>query len=168
MMGKLAPKSINTYCNMAKAVVESLLDANDEPVHKRTWNNDRIDLPLINKREQRRPTLEADEISSLIAAATAEWEQMLYTLCAASGMRIAEALGLHIDKHISGDGTMIKVRCQVNANGSAEGPAQSTELGDGVVLELSRLLWLFLRGESNRNQAQRKQCGCRRVCQLHG
>ena len=93
MMGKLAPKSINTYCNMAKAVVESLLDANDEPVHKRTWNNDRIDLPLINKREQRRPTLEADEISSLIAAATAEWEQMLYTLCAASGMRIAEALG---------------------------------------------------------------------------
>jgi len=28
-------------------------------------------------------------------------------------MRIAEALGLDIDKHISGDGTMIKVRCQV-------------------------------------------------------
>lgn len=113
---KLVPKSINTYVNMAKAIVESLLDADGEPVHKRTWNNNRIDLPLINKRQQLRPTLEADEISSLISAATAEWERMLYILCAATGMRIAEALGLHIANHIAGDGSLVKVRCQVKGN----------------------------------------------------
>lgn len=101
---------------MAKAIVEFSLDADGEPVHKRTWNNNRIDLPLIDKREQLRPTLEADEISSLIAAATAEWERMLYILCAATGMRIAEGLDLHIANHIAGDGTLANVRCQVKGN----------------------------------------------------
>jgi len=116
MIGKLAPKSINTYVNMAKGIVESLLDADGEPVHKRTWNNNLIDLPLINKREQHRPTLEAAEISALIASCNAEWERVLYILCAATGLRIAEALGLHIGNHIAADGSLVRVRSQVKGN----------------------------------------------------
>jgi len=72
MVGKLRPKTISNYVTTAKCIVGSLLDADGEPVHKRTWNNNRIDLPLINKRELRRPTLEADEISALIALSTTD------------------------------------------------------------------------------------------------
>ena len=41
---------------------------------------------------------------------------MLYIFCAAGGMRIAEVLGLDIDKLISSDCRVIKVRGQVKGN----------------------------------------------------
>jgi integrase len=116
MVGVLSPKSINTYVSMAKAVVQSVLDVDGEPVYARKWNNDVIDLPIINKREQSRPTLTADAVTAVIASCTSEWERMLHILCPATGMRIAEALALNIDEHVSADCAMIHVRQQVKGN----------------------------------------------------
>ena len=116
MKGHLSPKSMDTYVNMAKEIVESLLDEDGEPVYARKWNNEVIDLPAMKKREQRRPKLAKEGVTAVIASCTTAWERMLYILCPAGGMRIAEVLALDIDKHISPDCRVIKVRGQVKEN----------------------------------------------------
>ena len=111
----LAPKTISTYVTMAKQIVESLADNDGQPVVRRKWDNDRIDLPVVNKREQRRATLTATQIEALIAVCDEPWERMLYLLCCASGLRISEALALDRE-HLSDDCAVIHVRQQVKAN----------------------------------------------------
>jgi integrase len=116
MVNNLSSKTINTYINMAKEIVESLLDEDGEPVHARKWNNDLIDLPIVNKREQRRPKLTKEAVTAVIASCETGWERMLYILCPATGMRIAEALALEINHQVSGDCTVVCVRQQVKGN----------------------------------------------------
>jgi len=78
MAAKLAHKTIATYTSMAKQIVESLTDEHGQPVVDRKWDNDRIDLPIVNKREQRRVTLTKAQIEDLVASCTEEWERLLY------------------------------------------------------------------------------------------
>jgi len=116
MKGHLSAKTMNTYVNMAKEIVESRLDEEGEPIFARKWNNNVIDLPIVKKREQRRPKLAKEGVTAVIASCETPWERMLYILCPAGGMRIAEVLALDIDKHISSDCRVIKVRGQVKGN----------------------------------------------------
>jgi len=116
MKGHLSPKTMDTYVNMAKEIVESLLDEEGEPIYARKWRNDVIDLPVVKKREQRRPKLMKEGVTGVIASSRAPWEQTLYILCPAGGMRIAEVLALDIVKDISSDFRVIKVRGQVKGN----------------------------------------------------
>ena len=94
-----------------KQVVKSLKAPNGEPVHKRTWDAETMDLPVVEYSEQKRPSLKATTISKLITESTGQ-EQALYVLLAATGMRISEALGLEV-RHIFNDGRTIKVEQQV-------------------------------------------------------
>jgi integrase len=94
MKGHLSPKSMDTYVNMAKEIVESLLHEDGEPVYARKWNNDVIGLPVVKKREQRRPKLMKEGVTAVIAISDTPWERMLYILCPAGGMRIGEVLAL--------------------------------------------------------------------------
>jgi len=112
---KLAAKTIGTYIVMAKQIVESLADDDGQPIVPRKWDNGRIDLPIVNKREQRRATLTAMQIEALIAVSDEPWERMLYILCCASGLRISETLALDRE-HLSDDCSVIYVRQQVKAN----------------------------------------------------
>jgi integrase len=116
MKGHLLPKTMDTYVNMAKEIVESLLDEEGEPIYARKWSNDVIDLPVVKKREQRRPKLMKEGVTAVIASCRTPWERMLYILCPAGGMRIAEVLALDIDKHISSDFQVIRVRGQAKGN----------------------------------------------------
>jgi integrase len=116
MKGHLSPKTMDTYANMAKEIVESLVDEEGEPIYARKWNNEVIDLPVVKKREQRRPKLAKEGVTAVIADCRTAWERMLYILCPAGGMRIAEVLALDIDNHISSDCRVIKVRGQVKGN----------------------------------------------------
>ncbi len=111
----LAAKTIGTYIVMAKQIVESLADDDGQPIVPRKWDNDRIDLPIVNKREQRRATLTGTQIEALIAVCDESWEQVLYILSCASGLRISEALALDRE-HLSDDCSAIYVRQQVKAN----------------------------------------------------
>jgi hypothetical protein len=72
-----------------------------------------IDLPVVIKREQRRPKLNKEGVTKIIYSCETVWERMLYTLCPVSGIRIAEGLALDIKKHISADRTVIQIRNQV-------------------------------------------------------
>jgi integrase len=109
-MAGLSPKTINNVVQVVKMVVASALNENGEQLYPRTWNHDFIDLPDI--RNQRQPTF-SEEVMKIIAAKSEGRERMLFVLLGATGMRIGEALGLEIDKHISPDFSTLYIRQKV-------------------------------------------------------
>jgi integrase len=109
---KLSPKSINNYVQIVKMVVASAINENGEPMHPRKWNHQFIDLPVVDKAEQHTPCFSAETVTAIVTTATKEWERMLYILCAASGLRIGEALGIDIES-ISPDRSTIQIRQKV-------------------------------------------------------
>jgi hypothetical protein len=66
--GGLKARTVNKYVEYTKQVVKSLKARNGEPVHKRTWDAETMDLPVVKYREQKRPALKAKAVSQLIAA----------------------------------------------------------------------------------------------------
>jgi integrase len=97
----------------AKQIHQSKLATNGEPLYPRVWNNDVIDLPVVEYHKQRRPSLKADGINALIASAESDEERYLYVLLAATGMRISETLALEA-KHFINSGRSIDVKQQVD------------------------------------------------------
>jgi integrase len=109
--GGLTPRTVNKYVEYIKQVVKSLKAPNGEPIHKRTWDAETMDLPIVEYGEQKRPSLKAKAVSDLIAASSGQ-EQALYVLLASTGMRVSEALALE-SRHFINDGQTIKVEQQV-------------------------------------------------------
>jgi len=107
----LKPRTVNKYVEYVKQVVKSLKAPNGEPVHSRTWDAETMDLPVVEYTEQKRPALKAKVISELVASSNGQ-ERVLYTLLAATGMRISEALALETRHFING-GRTVKVEQQV-------------------------------------------------------
>ncbi len=107
----LRPRTVNKYVEYIKQVVRSLKAPNGEPVHKRTWDAETMDLPIVEYAEQRRPCLRAGAISKLISTSSGQ-EQALYVLLASTGMRVSEALALETRHFING-GRTIRVEQQV-------------------------------------------------------
>jgi integrase len=104
----LSPKSIDNYAQVVKMVVASAVDKEGEQIHPRRWNHEFVDLPVVEKAKQNTPCFSCEVMTGL-----AEWkykrERMVFILCGAAGLRIGEALGLEIDKHISPDFLTISV-----------------------------------------------------------
>ncbi len=66
----LSARTLNKYVEYIKQVVKSLKAPNGEPVHKRTWDAETMDLPVVEHSEQKRPSLKKPkpfQISSLHA-----------------------------------------------------------------------------------------------------
>jgi Fic family protein len=55
--GGLAAKTIVNYVQVAKLVVASAVNDEGERVYPRTWNHDFIQLPIVRKDKQHRPTV---------------------------------------------------------------------------------------------------------------
>jgi hypothetical protein len=110
----LSPRTVNKYIEHVKQVVESLRGKNGEPVHKRFWDADTMDLPEVEQAEQKRPSIKANTITELIQESIGQ-EQALYVLLAATGMRISEALALEV-RHFTNQGRTIAVEQQVEKN----------------------------------------------------
>jgi integrase len=108
---KLSPRTISKYVEFVQQIVASFKCTNGEPVHKRVWDAETMDLPVAKQSEQKRPSLKADSISKLIHGSSGQ-EQALYLLLAATGMRISEALALET-KHFINNGRTIIVEQQV-------------------------------------------------------
>ena len=103
----MSAKMVNNVVQVVKMVVASAVNENGERVHPRTWNHEFIDLPEV--KNQRQPTFTA-AVMEAIAGGSKGREQMLFVLLGATGMRIGEALGLEIDKHISSDFSTLHIR----------------------------------------------------------
>jgi integrase len=106
--GELGPKSIGNYTQVVKMVVASAINEQGEEIHPRKWNHEFIDLPVVKKQEQRRPAFTGGEVTQLVARTRKPKYRMLNVLCASSGLRLGEALGIDL-KNISTDCVTIKI-----------------------------------------------------------
>jgi integrase len=112
--GGLTPQTITNYTMVLKLVVASAIDEEGEEIYPRKWNHKFVDMPVIVKAEQNTPCFSPDMMSSLATYHWKyEWTQVLVILCAAAGLRIGEALGLEIDKHISSDFRTLSIKQKV-------------------------------------------------------
>jgi integrase len=136
MKGGLSAKTINTYTQVVKSVVASAVNNEGEQLYPRTWNNEFVDMPIVKKSTQNTPSFSREIMNGL-----AQWkyprERMLFILCGAAGLRIGEALGLEIDKHISDDFRTLtiaqKVRhCVVEDRLKNENAARQVDLHPSV------------------------------------
>jgi integrase len=136
---RLAPKSIQNYTQVVKMVMASAINEEGDEIYPRKWNHEFIDLPVVG--DQRTPTFTSEQIGAIVAVAEGRY-QMLYALLAGTGMRIGEALGLEIDKHI--DAAMIKVRQSV-WKGRVYSPKTSNAIRDiDLHLDLSAMLKTYI------------------------
>ena len=110
----LSARTITKYVEFVQQIVASLKGTNGEPVHKRTWDAETMDLPEVVQAEQNRPSLKADPVSKLIQGSSGQ-EQALYVLLAGTGIRISEALALET-RHFVNGGRTIVVEQQVEKN----------------------------------------------------
>lgn len=98
----LKPVTINDYVKVLKAIVASAVDSEGNQLYPRTWNDRYADIPVVDKSKQNVPCFKAETVSGLTKYKE-ERERTLFCLCAAAGLRLGEALGLEIGKHISAD-----------------------------------------------------------------
>jgi len=108
---RLSARTVNKYVEFVQQIVASLKGSNGESIHKRIWDAETMDLPAVERSEQKRPSLKADPISELIQESDSQ-EQALYVLLAATGMRVSEALALEA-RHFMNNGRTIIVEQQV-------------------------------------------------------
>lgn len=106
----LSAKSIINYSGLVKLIVASAKSEEGEQLYLRKWDSDFIDLPIV--RNQRQPKFTTETMSSIVQTATGQY-RVLYALLAGSGLRIGEALGLEIGKHVSSDGSTLQIRQSV-------------------------------------------------------
>jgi integrase len=89
----LSDKTIIEVIGFVKIVVASITDDEGAPLYPRTWNHEFMDLPTLGKQKQNAYTPE--QVEQFVARARKR-EAALYALLAGSGLRIGEALAIHI------------------------------------------------------------------------
>jgi len=110
----LSPKTISdNYVPVVKMVVASAVDEQGEQLYPRKWNHEFIDLPVVEQGKQNTPCFSAEVMTGL-----AKWkkprERMIFIFCGAAGLRIGEALGIEIDKHISPDFLTLYIKQKIH------------------------------------------------------
>jgi integrase len=111
--GGLSPKSIDTYSQVVKMVVASAVNDEGEEIYPRKWNHEFIDMPVVQEERQNTPTF-SSEVMTGLASWKSNRERMIFILCGAAGLRIGEALGIEIEKHISSDFLTISIKQKVH------------------------------------------------------
>lgn len=113
--GGLSPKTVNNYFRIAASVVASAEDNDGNPLHPRRWDPEKLDLPIVDPKKQRRPIID-ERAMTFLASTRNPTARMLFILFGAAGVRFGEALGLEIDKHFADDFTTILVRQQAKGS----------------------------------------------------
>jgi integrase len=91
---ELGPKSANKYIKLVKMIVASSKDPKTrKQLYPVFWVSEYFDLPIVEKRNQKRPAFDSETVTRLVSSAS-WYVQIVYVLAAASGMRIGEVLGL--------------------------------------------------------------------------
>ena len=90
----LSPKTIVNYVQVLKLVVASAVNEEGEQIHSRTWNHDFIQLPVVYKDKQHRPTVTDADLKLILSKTIERKYAVLFSLLAGTGLRIGEALGL--------------------------------------------------------------------------
>jgi integrase len=91
---ELSAKTIVNYVQVVKLVLASAVDDEGEQIYPRTWNHDFIQLPVVRKDKQHRPTLTEAELRQILANVRKRKYKLMFALLAGTGLRIGEALAL--------------------------------------------------------------------------
>ena len=83
-----------SYVQVVKLVVASAVNDEGEQVYPRTWNHDFIQLPVVRKDKQHRPSVTDADLKEILLSTTKRKYVMLFSLLAVTGLRIGEALAL--------------------------------------------------------------------------
>lgn len=108
----LSPKTVNTYSQVVKSVVASAVNEEGEQLFPRKWNHEFVDMPVVEKSKQNTPYFASEVIAGILASSKG-YKQMFCALLAGSGLRVGEASGLEIDKHVSEDFKTLYIRQKV-------------------------------------------------------
>ena len=108
----LADKTIVNYFHVVMAVIASSVNSEGEQLYPRNWNFHFIGLPVIDEKKQCKPTSTATEVEEILVRAKGRYK-VLFVLLAGTGLRIGEALGLKLVKHLSADFSTIRIRQSV-------------------------------------------------------
>jgi integrase len=84
----------SNYVQVVKLVVASAVNDEGEQIYPRTWNHDFIQLPMVRKDKQYRPTVTDAELAAILSNTKKRKHVMLFSLLAATGLRVGEALAL--------------------------------------------------------------------------
>jgi integrase len=90
---RLSAQSIVNYTKVVKMVVASAVNAEGEEIHPRKWNHNFIGMPVLNREEQRRPTVTETELGEILTTVQKRY-RVLFALLAGTGLRIGEAMAL--------------------------------------------------------------------------
>jgi integrase len=93
---RLAPKTIVNVVTVVKFIVASAVDEEGDQIHPRVWNYEFMQLPLVVKEKQSRPTITEAEISAMLTTLKGR-DAVLVALVAGTGLRIGEALAIRTD-----------------------------------------------------------------------
>src|SRR5258707_2260510 len=110
--GGLSPKSVNTYTQVVKSVVASAVNEEGEQLFPRKWNHEFIDMPVVDKSKQNTPHFTSEVITGILGFSRG-YKQTFCALLGGTGLRVGEASGLEIDKHISEDFRTLYIRQKV-------------------------------------------------------
>jgi len=101
LRARKTPKSRSEYIKSVKMIVASSKDPKTrKQLYPVFWDSEYLDLPIVEKRNQKRPAFDSETVTRLVSSAS-WYVQIVYVLAAASRMRIGEVLGREIDKHFA-------------------------------------------------------------------
>lgn len=96
MVGAAGEVSIINIVAVVKFVVASAVNEAGEQLYPRAWNHEFIQLPIVIKENQNRPTITEAEISAM-SNGMEERYAVLVALVPGTGLRIGEALAVRTD-----------------------------------------------------------------------
>ncbi len=100
MKAGLPPKSVINYAQIVKMVVASAINEEGEQLYPQKWNHKFIGMPVVNKKKQNTPSFTGEVLTAVLVATEEKKYRVLFALCASTGLRFGEALGIDI-KNIS-------------------------------------------------------------------
>ena len=112
-----SPVTVRGFVKLIKQIVASCVDDDANQLFPRKWDDQFIDLPELGV--QNTPSFRSETMSGL-ANYPRSRERTLFVLLGATGLRIGEALGIEIDKHLVNDFRTILVEQKVR-DGAVEG-----------------------------------------------
>jgi integrase len=125
---RFSNKTICEYFKVFTQVIASTKDEKAKQVFPREWDLAYIALPMVCQREQHRPTLEREEVETILSNGKRSIYRTVAALLAGTGVRISELLALEVGKHISSDCTVLSIRQQRGKWGGTESTPK-TEAG---------------------------------------
>jgi integrase len=129
-----------------KLVVASAVDDNGDQIHPRKWNSEFMQLPIVDREQQKRQTVSEQELNTIIAGVERKFAVM-FALMAGTGLRIGEALGVRgID--FSEDRRVLHVRQSIwNREPQAPKTSNSVRVID-IPEELAHVLRSFVSADN--------------------